>query len=76
MPLPLIPESICIMLMTNINCFLIIMNQKYGKELAGGEIETEKWVKTISGEIRSRPDILIVCFLPDWPRYFLRSVSV
>ena len=33
MPLPLIPQSICIMLMTNINCFLIIMNQKYGKDL-------------------------------------------
>ena len=39
--LPLLPESICIMLMTNINCFLIIMNQKYGKDLAGGETDRE-----------------------------------
>ena len=57
--LPLIPRTICIMLMTNINCFLIIMNQNYAKDLAGGK-QTEKWVKTlISGRISSR----------QWPRH-------
>ena len=69
-----IPRSICIMLMTNINCFLIIMSQKYVKDLAGGKTDREMGknhhIYLGRSAADSDPDILIVCFLPDWPPIF------
>ena len=76
--LPLLPESICIMLMTNINCFLIIMNQKYGKDLAGGETDREMGKNLIWADqpqtVTQTYWLCVFCLTGLW--YFLRSVSV
>ena len=77
--LPLIPRSICIMLMTNINCFLIIMNQNYGKDLAGGKTDREmgKNHDIWADQQRTVTQTYWLCvFCLTGPRYFLRSVSV
>ena len=76
--LPLLPESICIMLMTNINCFLIIMNQKYGKDLAGGETDREMGKNHIRADQKQTvtQTYWLCVFCLTGPRYFLRSVSV